>query len=186
MEIIINKPCHENWENMTLNETGAFCGKCVKTVIDFSGKSLDEVKNFFENKQHSKVCGRFEKQQLVSLSFDAYFKEFKVLTFNRRFAVILYFTFGMWLFGTSSAVSQTKEHFKGDVEVKHNPIMGGVRATAIPSDTLKVYQKPKPNTKIVKGKVEVKQQDVKEMKMGKVKAEPPKTKVTDTKKSIIK
>jgi len=187
MEISIKKPCHENWDTMTPNEAGAFCGKCVKTVIDFSEKSLEEIKYFFENTQNEKVCGRFEQKQLVSLSFDAFFDQFRSFTFTKRFAVILYFTFGLWLFGTSSGMAQSNEHLKGDVEVKHNPIMGGVRATSIPKDTLKVCDIPKHNTKIVKGKVAVKQHPVKEMKMGEVMAEPPKKKQpSDPKKTIPK
>lgn len=173
MEISIKKPCHENWETMTPNEQGAFCSKCVKTVIDFSTKSLDEIKNFFEGRHNEKVCGRFETQQLTSLSFDAFFNEFKGFNFTKRFAVILYFTFGMWLFNTSSATGQTNAHLKGDVEV-NSPIMGGVRAKPAQEDTTKIGIKPKPNRKLTKGKVAVKQKPVEQLKMGEVIAEPPK------------
>lgn len=72
MEISIQKPCHENWDAMTPNEQGAFCGKCMKTVVDFINKTIDEIKEYFTGKQNEKVCGRFETQQLTSLSFDAF------------------------------------------------------------------------------------------------------------------
>ena len=107
MEISIKNPCHEKWEDMTPNEQGAFCGKCVKTVIDFSTKSLEEIKDFFSDKQGQKICGRFEEQQLTILSFDAFFEKFKRFEFSKRFAVILFFTFGFWLFNTSAALAQT-------------------------------------------------------------------------------
>ena len=84
MEISIQKPCHENWDTMTPNEQGAFCGKCVKTVVDFSHKSIEEIKEFFIGKQNEKVCGRFEKTQLTSLSFDAFYNEFKGFHFTKR------------------------------------------------------------------------------------------------------
>lgn len=174
MDISIKKPCHENWESMTPNEQGAFCGKCVKTVIDFSSKSLDEIKNFFEGKHNEKVCGRFETQQLTSLSFDTFFNEFKGFNFTKRFAVIIYFTFGMWLFNASAATAQTKAHLKGDVEVNQTAIMGGVRAKPVEKDTIKTCAKPKPDHKVIKGKVTVKQKPVEEFKMGEVMAEPPK------------
>ncbi len=169
MEISIKNPCHENWDKMTPNEQGAFCGKCVKTVIDFSTKSLDEIKNFFSGKQHEKVCGRFEKRQLVSLSFDAFFNEFKGFDFTKRFTVILYFTFGMWLFGSSSALAQTAPHVKGDVKVDHT-IMGGIRA--LPKDTVKSPKNPKPHkANTIKGKVAVsKSLPEEEVKMGEVEA----------------
>lgn len=186
MEISIKKPCHENWEKMTPTEAGAFCGKCVKTVIDFSEKSLDDIKNFFESKQQEKVCGRFEQEQLVSLSFNTYFEEFKGFNFTRRFAIILYFTFGMWLFGASSGTAQTGEHMKGDVEVKHNPIMGGVRAIPTPKDTIKTCNELKQPNRVLKGKVLVKQKQTEDLIMGEVMVEPKKLKSNDSRKPLPK
>lgn len=181
MEISIKKPCHENWDEMTPNEQGAFCGKCVKTVVDFSTKSLEEIKQFFVGKQDEKVCGRFEKTQLTSLSFDAFFNEFKGFNFTKRFAVILYFTFGMWLFGTSSAMAQNDGHLKGDVQVDHT-IMGGVRA--LPKDTTKNCTKPFQTEKIIKGKVAVAKNLPSEehTTLGEVEALPPKKEAPKTKK----
>lgn len=191
MEISIQKPCHENWDAMTPNELGVFCGKCVKTVVDFSNKSIEEIKEFFIGKQNEKVCGRFEKAQLTSLSFDAFYNEFKGFHFTKRFAVILYFTFGMWLFNASTGVAQTQQTTKGDVQVDQN-IMGGVRANTTPKDTTKPCVKP--NTKAVKGKVKYKQAElnsVQEIKMGEVVAEPVKKEFvkpqkSKPKKSVIK
>ena len=178
MEISIQKPCHENWDAMTPNEQGAFCGKCMKTVVDFSNKTIEEIKEYFTGKQNEKVCGRFETQQLTSLSFDSFFKKFKGFNFTKRFAVILYFTFGMWLFNVSSANAQTQEPIKGDVKVDHS-IMGGVRAMPTPRDTTKSYMKPKTGKHVVKGKVKYTKAELKpaeEMKMGEVVAEPVKNK----------
>lgn len=183
MEISIKKPCHQNWDHMTPNEQGAFCGKCVKTVIDFSSKSIDEIKDFFAVKQDEKICGRFERDQLTSLSFDTFFREFKGFNFTKRFAVIVYFTFGMWLFNTSSAFSQTPEHLKGDVQIDHS-IMGGVRATQNPKDTVKSCVKPQPS-KTIKGKVKHVESNVnkQQIKMGEVSAMPAPTKpIPKTKK----
>lgn len=173
MEISIQKPCHENWDAMTPNEQGAFCCKCVKTVVDFSNKTIEEIKEFFIGKQNEKVCGRFEKTQLVSLSFDAFYNEFKGFHFTKRFAVILYFTFGMWLFNASSGIAQTQEPIKGDVKVDHN-IMGGVRANPAQKDTTKKHVKPHGKPKVVKGKVKLVESKPIEgtMKMGEVVAEP--------------
>ena len=100
---------------MTQNEQGAFCGKYVKTVVDFSNKSIEEIKVFFMGKQNEKVCGRFEKTQLTSLSFDAFYTEFKEFHFTKRFAVIVYFTFGIWLFNGSTGVAQTANNKRGRI-----------------------------------------------------------------------
>ena len=178
MEISIQKPCHENWDAMTPNEQGAFCNKCVKTVIDFSTKSIEEIKEFFSAKQDEKVCGRFEKSQLTSLSFDAFFNEFKGFNFTKRFAVILYFTFGMWLFNASSGSAQTAIHEKGDVQVV-NPILGGVRAMPSKQDTVKPSTKPaiRPHNTSIKGKVKcVEPKPETHQKMGEVMVAPEKKK----------
>ncbi len=158
MDISIKKPCHENWDDMTPNQQGAFCNKCVKTVIDFSTKSIEEIKDFFAGKQQEKICGRFEEQQLTTLSFNAFFDRFKRFEFIKRFAVIVYFTFGMWLFNASGAQAQSDVHIKGDVRVeKPQPVMGSVRVAPQLKDTVKTCVKPKPqptHTKMM-GKVSV-------------------------------
>jgi len=180
MEISIKKPCHENWDAMTPNQQGAFCGKCVKTVIDFSAKSIEEIKEYFSTKQDEKVCGRFEKTQLTALSFDAFYNEFKGFNFTKRFAVILYFTFGMWLFNASTSLAQTPTHEKGDVQVV-NPIMGGIRVMPPKQDTAKPVVKPciKPTAK---GKVKcVELIPETHQKMGEVMVVPEKKKTQRTK-----
>jgi len=173
MEISIQKPCHENWDAMTPNEQGAFCHKCVKTVVDFSNKTIEEIKDFFIGKQNERVCGRFQESQLVALSFDAFHHKFKNLHFTKRFAVIVYLTFGMWLFSSASVSAQTQEPIKGDVNVNHN-IVGGVRATQVPKDTTTKQVQPHTQPKTTKGKVKVKNTKRIEYqaKMGEVIAEP--------------
>ena len=178
MEISIQKPCHENWDTMTPNEQGAFCGKCVKTVVDFSHKSIEEIKDFFTGKQNEKVCGRFEKTQLTSLSFDAFYNEFKGFNFTKRFAVILYFTFGMCLFNASTSSAQTTIHEKGDVQVT-SPILGGVRVMSPKQDSVKSIEKQpiRPNITEVKGKVKcVDAKPDTRQKMGEVMVVPEKKK----------
>ncbi len=174
MDISIKKPCHENWNTMTPNEQGAFCGKCVKMVIDFSNKSVEEIKDFFASRQEEKVCGRFEKAQLVSLSFDSFFNEFRSFDLTKRFAVIVYFTFGITLFSASSLDAQTTLHEKGDVAVVHP--MGGVRAVA-PADTTKPCKKPDENNMIMGKMIAPKVKPEERIKMGEVRAVDPKTKV---------
>ena len=117
MNVSINKPCHENWAEMTPNQQGAFCGKCIKTVIDFSSKSINEIKEFFNTTQQQRICGRFETEQLTNLSFDNFYSKFKKFHFSKRIAFIVCLTFGAWLFGGNSVSAQTQpiEHIKGDV-----------------------------------------------------------------------
>ena len=155
MNVSINKPCHENWAEMTPNQQGAFCGKCIKTVIDFSSKSINEIKEFFNTTQQQRICGRFETEQLTNLSFDNFYSKFKKFHFSKRIAFIVCLTFGAWLFGGNSVSAQTQpiEHIKGDVAYvpekkdttkkcikpppEKNMIMGKVAAPKNPSNTIK-------------------------------------------------
>ena len=115
MKISINEPCHENWEAMTPNQQGAFCGSCQKDVVDFSKMGLAQIKAFFSKPQENKVCGRFEERQLTELSFDDFFSKFRYWNFAKKFAVIFFLAFGFWIFSGSSAMAQNSTHKQGKV-----------------------------------------------------------------------
>ena len=55
MKITINEPCHEKWDAMTPNTQGAFCKVCAKDVVDFSNKSLQQIKNFFSEERTERL-----------------------------------------------------------------------------------------------------------------------------------
>lgn len=63
MRITIPKPCHENWETMTLQEKGRFCSVCSKTVRDFTTASDDEIMKSFSDSSED-ICGNFYESQL--------------------------------------------------------------------------------------------------------------------------
>ncbi len=105
MKITINEPCHENWDNMTPNQQGAFCKSCMKDVVDFSKKSIEEIKTFFSEPKGN-VCGRFKESQMQELSFDDFFSRFKYWNFSKKFATIFILAFGFWIFSTTSLSAQ--------------------------------------------------------------------------------
>lgn len=77
-QVYIPKPCHEDWENMTPNERGAHCAVCCKTVVDFSRKSPEEIRDYLIAKQGEKVCGRFRAdQKCVEQKFSGSWKIFR-------------------------------------------------------------------------------------------------------------
>jgi hypothetical protein len=39
----INEPCTQNWDEMTLSDTGRFCINCRKTVFDFTNATDNEI-----------------------------------------------------------------------------------------------------------------------------------------------
>jgi hypothetical protein len=64
IQISVDNPCHENWENMSASEKGRFCGSCQKQVVDFTGMSDSQVAAFFKKPSTGNVCGRFMADQL--------------------------------------------------------------------------------------------------------------------------
>lgn len=136
MKIVIDNPCHENWDAMTPNEKGAFCLSCQKTVIDFSVKTVNEIKTFFtELPKTESVCGRFQEEQLEEISFEHFFQQFRGWKFFQKAAVVTFFIFGFSLFGC--AQSNINDHhpvMKGEVAVVMPPDTGRVK---IKKDTIK-------------------------------------------------
>jgi hypothetical protein len=63
-QIQIPVPCHENWDAMTPQEKGKFCGVCSKKVVDFSGYSKTEVVDYLQTHAAQKVCGRIPESML--------------------------------------------------------------------------------------------------------------------------
>ncbi len=63
LSVTVPKSCSENWDNFTPSLNGHFCSSCKKTVIDFSGKSDDQIFEFFQ-KRPEHTCGRFRSDQL--------------------------------------------------------------------------------------------------------------------------
>lgn len=66
--ISIPEPCHEDWNKMTPTENGRFCMNCSKTVVDFTSMLPLEIQHFFVQNQKEKICGRFKKSQLDTIT----------------------------------------------------------------------------------------------------------------------
>jgi hypothetical protein len=62
VNIKIPKPCHENWEEMSIVDKGNFCNSCKKTVFDFT-KATDKEIIYHLNKEKN-ICGRLLSTQL--------------------------------------------------------------------------------------------------------------------------
>ncbi|HEX6427416.1 MAG TPA: carboxypeptidase-like regulatory domain-containing protein [Niastella sp.] len=78
LKLHIPEPCHENWQNMTQQAQGRFCGSCQKTVVDFSVMTDKEILEYF-SKTSQHVCGRFSNDQLN--------KDLKVTDKKKRFSL---------------------------------------------------------------------------------------------------
>ncbi|MBA3683323.1 MAG: hypothetical protein H0W73_19470 [Bacteroidetes bacterium] len=146
MKISINEPCHENWDKMTPNDKGAFCLSCQKNVVDFSNKTITQIKDFFKKKESNEsVCGRFDESQLDALTFDDFFSEFLKMKFVRKVALIVFFVFGLSLFASAQTAKKHPPEMR--------PKMGAV--AYVPQDTTKKVCKKDTveEMHIIKGKV---------------------------------
>lgn len=68
MKIRINSPCPEQWENMQDFLQDKFCEKCSKCVVDFTGKTNQEIQNIITNADGKDVCGRIPSKPLSMIA----------------------------------------------------------------------------------------------------------------------
>lgn len=137
MKISINEPCHEDWDKMTPNDKGAFCLACQKTVIDFSKKTIEEIKTFFVQKPATEsVCGRFRNKQLHELSFDEFINEFMSWKFFKRAAVICFLVLGTTLFSSCSTEENGKQGEEGNYEHTAGVVAADTSFKTFPTDTV--------------------------------------------------
>ncbi|OCB70450.1 hypothetical protein B0A79_23985 [Flavobacterium piscis] len=72
-QIIILKPCNQNWNSMLPNKEGRFCNSCSKTVIDFTKMENSEIRNYLiENSKNESVCGHFNSNQIKNYDSSKY------------------------------------------------------------------------------------------------------------------
>jgi hypothetical protein len=101
MQLDIAEPCHENWNQMSPTEKGAFCGKCQIDVVDFSNKTALEVKQILRDNIGKHLCGRFKKVQLAELNSDyLVWGNQSIHTFQSKFLLACVLVFGVTLFSS--------------------------------------------------------------------------------------
>ena len=103
----IPEPCQENWQNMTPQEQGRFCGSCQKIVVDFSVMTDKEVLAYF-SKASQHVCGRFSNDQLN--------KELTPTPTRKR--ITWAYVWNVLL----ASVLVTKTYAQGQLQVKRPPV----------------------------------------------------------------
>jgi hypothetical protein len=107
MHIQIPKPCHEDWNAMTPEGNGRFCGSCAKTVVDFTQMSDAEVQNYFLQRSSEKLCGRFTRSQLKRITIEIPAATLQMrLPVWKRFLVASLLAFSTLLFSCDATVKQ--------------------------------------------------------------------------------
>lgn len=98
-KITIPEPCHENWDKMTPKDNGRFCMNCSKTVVDFTSMMPDEIRHYFLQNQNEKICGRFRKSQLNTITIQIPSRVLYTQTqYYKMFLLALFIAMGTTLF----------------------------------------------------------------------------------------
>jgi hypothetical protein len=168
--ITIPKPCHEDWDKMTPNETGRFCGNCAKSVVDFTGMKTHEIQDYFIKNQGQKVCGRFQTKQLDSIIIQIPRKIlFSQVQFHKMFMLALLVSMGTTLFSCQNSTGEKQTI--GKVEVVDSITEN--RTTGVPL-------LEKNDTVVVKGHgKQIKKDSLKLVNLGKTNQVPAVTGITE-------
>lgn len=64
MELRINEPCHEDWDQMKLGMDSRHCDSCVKSVVDFTQMDRGQIITYLLMRPNEQVCGRMHRSQM--------------------------------------------------------------------------------------------------------------------------
>lgn len=135
-KITIPEPCHENWDKMTPNENGRFCLSCSKTVVDFTSMLPEEIQHFFIQNQNNKICGRFRKSQLDSVTIQIPNNVlYSQTNYYKMFLLALFIAMGTTLF--SCADKEGKKQKIDKIEVVKDKKQNAEQVPPPPAPPLK-------------------------------------------------
>lgn len=146
-KIEIPKPCFESWDKMTPNESGRFCGSCMKNVVDFTNLSDAEIQNYLLEHEGKKVCGRFNQMQLDAITIQVPQQIlFSQIQFKKIFLLALLLSMGTTLLSCSDKNGEKKRIDK--VEIVEDSMTHPVTTMGlpIPPDPSKQDPESLPNT----------------------------------------
>ena len=114
---------------MTSKENGRFCLSCSKTVIDFTKMLSDEIQLFFIQNQNNRICGRFRKTQLDTITIEIpNHILYKQKSYHKMFLLSLFVTMGTTLFSCADKNGNKTKIDKVEVVAdtsKNMPILVG-------------------------------------------------------------
>jgi hypothetical protein len=151
-KIAIPKPCHEDWNAMTPDETGRFCDVCTKGVVDFTEMKAPEIQAYFLKNKGQKICGRFRDEQ-INGKFDLQIPQsvlHKRMSFHKAFLLTLFVVMGSTLFSCKNHDNATL----GEVSVVNDSIENKTTKGLIlpPKDSINEGQ-------MTLGKIDIKRYD---------------------------
>jgi TonB family protein len=63
MQVKINEPCSEDWNNMRIGLKSRHCAACEKSVMDFTQMNRVEIITYIMENSDKKICGRMNYKQ---------------------------------------------------------------------------------------------------------------------------
>jgi hypothetical protein len=147
----IPEPCTEDWNKMTPDKNGKFCGSCQKSVVDFTNKTDDEIKDILFKYKDQKLCGHFKKSQIDRpLNIRVNLRELPHnVSMTKIFALSLLLTFGAALFGCYDPQGKKIsgiEWFSGNDDEVEGKIETKVGEIAPPTEQLEKIEKIEKDT----------------------------------------
>lgn len=110
--IHIPTPCHENWDAMTPEKQGRYCGSCAKTVVDFSVMTDNQMLNYL-NRKTGNTCGHFTADQLLRPIIKTQLQPKKTW----RYWIASIASLFVLMQKSSGQSQQSVQHLKGDTKV---------------------------------------------------------------------
>ncbi|WP_323789385.1 carboxypeptidase-like regulatory domain-containing protein [Psychroserpens sp.] len=107
LNLEIQTPCSENFNQFKSTAKGGFCSSCEKEVIDFTKMNAQETINYFKNRTNKNTCGRFKSSQLASLNSQP--KHVKKLSFFGGIGLACISLFSLGSMQAQDAKQQTKD-----------------------------------------------------------------------------
>lgn len=145
-KITIPKPCHEDWNKMTPNGNGKFCGSCSKKVVDFTNMMPNEIQVYFQ--QHGNVCGRFKNSQLDSLTIQIPNQIlYSQKHYHKIFLLALFIAMGTTLFSCADKNGNKQKIEKVEVVSEPKPEIDRITVGDVkynPNDTFHIPLPPPP------------------------------------------
>ncbi|AFD09199.1 hypothetical protein [Solitalea canadensis] len=138
-KIQIPEPCHEDWNQMTIEDKGRRCALCCKTVVDFTDWETTAIIDYLKGKKEVLVCGRFKNSQ-VEQDFDSSTKDrmkqiwFSNASFLKKIAAIILVAFGLTTTSCdNSTVGKADANSTDSIKAKETPLLHGNKAQLVDS-----------------------------------------------------
>ena len=124
--ITVPVPCQEEWSKMNPSSNGRHCDNCCKTVVDFTGWTVQNIADYLKKRRSEHICGRFRANQLnVTIPYTSEQWVQQVartpFSYSQKIALLFLLAFGMLMSSCVMGESEYEEHIIGDTVLAAPP-----------------------------------------------------------------